>query len=183
MSCTCAAPQVAPEPLPRSRWSGHVRFPEQTLLLASHDNFRRVSRLLCDTASVGAADPEWRSFARSLFLRWQAAMVGGHERYEERKLYPYLARRFGVEFHRLEVDHQRLHALADEVVDRLGTGEGLSEALQAYDTAMGAHLDAEEALVIPLLLAMSPEEFTRFGRQDLATLLADLDVCAASPSA
>ena len=42
------------------------------------------------------------------FAWWMKGMRG-HERYEERKLYPFLARRYGVSFAALERAHRMLH--------------------------------------------------------------------------
>ena len=45
---------------------------------------------------------------RSLFERWQAAMAGGHEQYEEHKLYPYLEARYPVSLEPLQAGHRQL---------------------------------------------------------------------------
>jgi hypothetical protein len=44
-------------------------------------------------------------------------------------------------------------------------------ALQAHDRTLGDHLDVEEEAVIPLLLALDPEEFDRYYRSPLSMLI------------
>ena len=166
--------------IPREEWVSHPRFRTQTLLLGSHSNFRRVSRHLVDSASreefVGL---------HSLFDRWIAAMRS-HEAYEERKLYPYLEYRWGVSLDEARAGHEELHARADDVVeafrslarpagvvesDEATTENPVLAALEAHDRTLDAHLNIEEEAVIPLLLALSPEEFDRYYRSPLSMLI------------
>jgi len=170
-----ALPQI-----PREDWQAHPRFRTQALLLGSHANFRRVSRFLIDQATL-------KQFVglHSLFDRWIAAMRS-HEAYEERKLYPYLEYRWGVSLEEARCGHAELHTRADEVVDAFRTlahpadtsdssespdDNPVLNALLAHDRTLGAHLDVEEEAVIPLLLALDPEEFDRYYRSPISMLI------------
>ena len=171
--------QTLPQ-IPREEWAAHPRFRSQALLLGSHANFRRVSGYLIDAASR-------ESFVglHSLFDRWIAAMRS-HEAYEERKLYPYLEYRWGVSLDEARAGHEELHARADDVVEAFrslarpaGADEPGNEAvpnapltaLEAHDRTLDAHLRVEEEAVIPLLLALSPEEFERYYRSPLSMMV------------
>jgi len=173
-NAAAALPQI-----PRENWQAHPRFRTQALLLGSHANFRRVSRFLIDQAAL-----EQFVGLHSLFDRWIAAMRS-HEAYEERKLYPYLEYRWGVSLEEARGGHAELHTRADEVVDAFRTlahpadpsdsNENPADnpvlyALQAHDRTLGAHLDVEEEAVIPLLLALDPEEFDRYYRSPISML-------------
>jgi hypothetical protein len=166
--------------IPREEWAAHPRFRSQALLLGSHANFRRVSRYLIDSASREAFVG-----LHSLFDRWIAAMRS-HEAYEERKLYPYLEYRWGVSLDEARVGHEALHARADDVVeafrslarpaganvtDEVDEGNAVLAALEAHDRTLDAHLRVEEEAVIPLLLALSAEEFARYYRSPLSMLI------------
>lgn len=150
--------------IPREQWPTHPHYPEQVLLLGSHENFRRVSRYLVHAAEAG----EDITGIASLYLRWISAMRS-HEAYEERKLYPYLARRWQLSFASAQAGHETLHARHDEVVAALKiAAEGgdatpeLAEALRRHDHALDEHLEHEEDLVIPRLLELSPDEFQAY---------------------
>jgi len=174
-NAAAALPQI-----PRENWQAHPRFRTQALLLGSHANFRRVSRFLIDQAAL-----EQFVGLHTLFDRWIAAMRS-HEAYEEGKLYPYLEYRWGVSLEEARGGHAELHARADEVVDAFRTlahpadpaesrespaTNPLLHALQAHDRTLGAHLDVEEEAVIPLLLALDPEEFDRYYRSPISMLI------------
>ena len=171
---------VAVPNIPREDWTAHPRFRTQTLLLGSHANFRRVSRFLVDRA----ASEEFVGL-HSLFDRWIAAMRS-HEAYEERKLYPYLEYRWQVSLDEARTGHNELHARADEVAEAFrslarpadpsdstesSTDNPVLRALQAHDHTLDAHLNVEEEAVIPLLLALDPEEFDRYYRSPLSMLI------------
>ena len=176
------APGLAVPKIPREEWTSHPRFRTQALLLGSHSNFRRVSRYLIERASI-----EEFVGLHSLFDRWIAAMRS-HEAYEERKLYPYLEYRWGVSLSEARDGHDALHSRADEVVEAFRSLSRPADsrasiepskdnlvlsALEAHDEALDAHLDVEEDAVIPLLLALSPEEFDRYYRSPLSLLIPD----------
>jgi len=175
MNATASAPRIS-----REQWEAHPRFRTQALLLGSHANFRRVSRYLIDKAAR-----EELVGLHALFERWIAAMRS-HEAYEEGKLYPYLEHRWGVSLDDARAGHEELHARADAVVaafelgarpnESVARGEDEAEqpvlhALRAHDRALGSHLDVEEEAVIPLLLALEPEEFVRYYDSPISLLV------------
>ncbi len=192
------APPATPDTdlhLPRDRWAAHPRFPAQALLLGSHQSFRRVSARLVAQADAGepVTDIAWT------FRYWKRAMRG-HEGYEEHKLYPYLTARWGLSCSALERGHRSL-AVADRAVrDHFGAaafrppeppgragaqpevrGERaasarLADALRTHDHILRDHLEAEEALVVPALLALEPDEFRRYYHGNIHTLLSSLGV-------
>lgn len=158
--------------LPRDRWPDHPHYPSQALLLGSHDHFRQTSRTLVERASRGGNIAS----IGLVFSMWKSAM-SNHERYEEGKLYPYLEARWGLSCDALRDGHDTLAQLEQAVrsaVDREDQ-EALHAALSAHDETLLAHLDEEEALVIPALLALRPEEFDRYAHSSIRTLLAELD--------
>ncbi|MEM7437431.1 MAG: hemerythrin domain-containing protein [Myxococcota bacterium] len=171
----------APEYLDRTRWKSHPRYPEQALLLGSHSNFVWINARLIDDAKTGEdpASLEWR------YVRWIAAMRS-HERYEEYKLYPYLARRWGVSFRDAQDGHRTLHDKHEEVIeafrdlrdpsDDADTARTrLVDALSAHQEALVNHLRVEEEAVIPLLLDLIPEEFQHYYQSSIHTLLTEFD--------
>jgi len=181
MSCIACGPS---RPTPstshealRAELRAHPRFPAQALLLGGHDAFMAISRELVSRTEAGAAVAA--STVEALFRWWHRGMAG-HEAYEERKLYPYLARRHGCSFEALVDDHERMHMLRDEVLRQCDAdGEGaaspaLHEALVRYDALLGEHLRREEAQVLPLLLELPPDEFTRYTRASIDELLREL---------
>ena len=168
---------TSPLTLPRDQWTRHPHYPRQTLLLNSHESFRRTSRVLLRRAEGGsdAAAIGW------VFRAWKAAMRS-HEGYEEHKLYPYLERRWGLSMATAEEGHRKLAELDAAVrgaVTAIPTGgdatPALADALRAHDEALVAHLALEEALVIPALLALEPAEFEDYSMSDIRGLLQRLD--------
>ncbi len=163
--------------LSRERWERHPRYPRQTLLLGSHDNFLAINDRLVERAGrvheLDALEPHYRY--------WVHAMRS-HERYEEQKLYPYLEHRFGIDFDSCLVGHQELHEKHAAVLEAFRGIEAeepttaraaLVDALTDHRDSLHAHLETEEAAVIPLLLAMTPEEFERYYTLPLSSLLRD----------
>lgn len=160
--------------LPRHTWPDHPRFPQQVLLLSAHKSFRLTSRSLVRRAESGgdAAAIGW------VFDYWKSAM-SGHERYEEHKLYPYLEARWGLSCDPLRAGHHQLEALDAAVRAAVAGCDGaatpaLHTALMTHDAALLAHLDVEEELVVPALLALSPAEFEAYCDNDIRTLLSRL---------
>jgi len=151
--------------IPRAQWAAHPRFPQQTLLLGSHDNFR----ILAKQVAVLAEEEPRR--AERLFRRWMYAMRS-HEAYEERKLYPFLSRRWDVSMSPLAEGHEALAVRKADVFDAFGgvldrEGGGaerraLRRTLTAFKDTLEAHLELEEDTVIPLLLELSPSEFADY---------------------
>lgn len=155
---------VAELDLPRSAWETHVNYPDQILLLRSHASFRTVSRELVERAENGG-DP---AAIRAVF-RWWRANMHGHERYEEGKLYPFLEHRWGLRCDDLSAGHRALSEA--EAVVHAAQPEALAQALEEHDRVLSAHLDAEEELVIPALLALTREEFEDYCALPLSVLL------------
>ncbi len=163
----------------REQWQSHPRYPSQTLLLGSHENFRHVSRVLVDEAAAGGfVQP-----IASLYRRWISAMRS-HEAYEEGKLYPYLERRFKTSVEAAAEGHEALHAAHDDVVTALDAlrmedepraGEALTAALRRHDEVLRDHLEVEEDLVIPMLLDLSPDEFVEYCDESIHVLMRRLD--------
>lgn len=156
--------------LPREAWDDHPLFPFQTLLLGGHASFRRTSRMLCDRAASGAdaLGLHWT------FSVWKGAMHS-HEHYEEHKLYPYLSHVWGLSFDTARAGHEALADAEAEVLARSREGgaatTALAEALRRHDEVLLPHLDLEEELVIPALLALEPAAFETFLRSDIDTLM------------
>lgn len=178
---------MGPVPIPtllRAEWPAHPRYPAQTLLLESHSAFRKTSGWLIDrvrsleTQAVDARKrARWVNRVRGDFEWWMAGMRG-HERYEEGKLYPYLANRFGASFAHLEAGHAVLHRYADAVStaarEHYAGARALGaviDALREHQDILLEHLAEEEELVIPMLLALSPDEFAHFMATPAAALL------------
>ncbi len=159
------------EPVARERWADHPRFPDQALLLGSHENFRRISKVLVAGISVAVRD--------DLFHRWQAAMRS-HEHYEEHKLYPFLRHRFGVKTAKLEAGHGALHAIEVELRRASAERDGASWAtsMAQYDAVLHEHLRDEEDLVIPCLLALESSEFSAYYHGSMPSLLSESNRCA-----
>lgn len=159
----------------RSEWSKHPHYPAQVLLLGSHENFRAVSEYLVAEAEVHDSPDR----LEVLYRQWIGAMRS-HEAYEENKLYPYLAWRWDVSFASAEAGHVALHerhaevlsAFADIRTDGLSqnTRSTLVAALRKHDEILRAHLEVEEDLVIPLLLALSPDEFRTYSHSTMWAL-------------
>jgi len=154
-----------PPTLPRSQWRTHARFPRQTLLLQGHASFRRTSQALIDSAARGASG----SSIGWMFRAWKGAMHS-HEHYEESKLYPYLEARWGLSMAPAQAGHELLSEREADVLANLRT-ESLEHALRAHDAVLQAHLDLEEELVIPALLALEPHEFEDYIHSDIRGLL------------
>ena len=168
--------------IPRRDWLSHPNYPDQTLLLASHESFRRISRYITDAiadSSGDSAEDEAKKMAsrghfHRYFVRWKSAMRS-HEAYEEGKLYPYLETTYDVSLDYLRRGHRELGALERAIVQdwRAGNRAALARALGRHDAVLLAHLQEEEDAVIPLLLAMSPEEFDFYYYNPIWVLLGD----------
>lgn len=166
-----------PPHLPRERWASHPRHPEQLLLVGSHRNFRRVSRAVTDGVARGDA----LAPLERLHRRFIAAMRS-HEAYEERKLYPFLARRWSARFDDCEEGHRQLHEADDRVREAFSDARGdearrgaLRDALEHHDEVLRRHLEQEEDRVIPLLLELPPREFDELVTYDLRVLMRRMD--------
>ena len=155
--------------LPRHAWPDHPNYPGNLLLLQSHEHFRKLSAGLLARAEAGG---DQRPIV-GVFGYWKAAMRN-HEAYEEHKLYPYLAHRFGIDPASMEAGHEEL-AVEDERVRNVAgqPSDVFATVLRRHHEALLDHLDHEESIVIPALLALSPSAFDEYRRHDLAWLLAN----------
>lgn len=158
--------------LPRAQWADHPRFPQQVLLVRSHASFRRFSRHLIELAKRGAPARHIGQGFHSL-----KAAMRGHEAYEEHKLYPYLEARFGIACQTMRDGHHALDA-ADQGVRRALEAsanttptDALIDALERHDEVLHTHLEHEEDVVIPALLALSPDEFAFYYDNTIDTLI------------
>lgn len=161
--------------LPRTQWPTHPHYPQQVLLVRSHESFRSHSRRMVTRAQAGG---DARALARS-FMRLKSAMRG-HEAYEENKLYPYLEARWSISCDPLRDGHHQLDAAEADVLAEFLRVDGpathaLADALQNHDEVLHTHLDEEESVVIPALLALTPDEFSSYYHRDIHTLLAQLE--------
>jgi hypothetical protein len=158
----------------------HPNWPDQVLLVRSHESFRIVSEQI--KAALRRAVPMSQPARR--FRRWMYAM-GSHERYEESKLYPFLEARWGASMAELEAGHEALgaqrsvvedaFARVDEVGDDAAAARArLREAFDLFDEILRDHLDLEERIVVPLLLELTPSEFADFTLLPIEMLLARL---------
>ncbi len=153
--------------LSREEWQNHPNFPEQTLLLGSHQNFLAINDYLVDQASR-VDKPE---LLEGRYRRWIAAMRS-HERYEEVKLYPFLEKRWNADLTASRNGHEHLHEKHASVLlafqnmrdaeDREAARADLVHALSAHLATLEAHLRIEEDAVIPMLLELSRDEFIAY---------------------
>ncbi len=161
----------------RDQWEQHPHWGSQTLLLGSHEAFRRRSLWIIERIGSLARDQpararRWVSRMSTDFDWWMSGM-SGHERYEERKLYPVLAAHYDTSFPELLEGHEQLHHHRDLVRDAFRAAMAsdaeaadqlplLLHELEAHRAVLIAHLFDEENRVIPLLLELSPKDFSKF---------------------
>ena len=162
----------------RASWKDHPNYRTQGLLLGAHENFRRISRHLVDeAASSFDRDPDAapRPDLLDLFTRWNSAMRN-HEAYEERKLYPYLHAKHGVDCSELEAQHARLGTAENDLHVAYDDNDRrqVADVLRLHDSILVPHLAQEEDMVIPWLLGMSPDDFRSYYHSSIATLLRDI---------
>lgn len=164
----------------RSAWRDHPRFDERALLLQAHDSFRNYVRYIAGGVEAVATERGGARRRRRLLARLGAHYadlqwsISVHERFEERKLYPFLETSFDVSLAWLREEHDELR-LVDELVQgalahasHAGDDEleqtrlELLRALAAYSVVLDAHLVAEEDALIPLLLSMDADAFAKY---------------------
>lgn len=122
------------------------------MLLGIHDRFREASAFLLEQRDLAA-------IAR-VFLPL-AGTLHHHHHAEEAMLFPVVEKHTGVAPAQLQTDH-------DEITDAI---DGLEAALRArhpvatlaplirrFHDVLIAHLDREEELVVPVLLALTPHQ-------------------------
>jgi iron-sulfur cluster repair protein YtfE (RIC family) len=145
----------------RTAWEKHpnARGPASTLLMI-HDQFRVASeRLLLLVEREAESDFAW--VARAFMPLAQT--LHHHHHAEEMMLFPMVLRRTGVEPEQLVSDHEELTRAIAAVEASLSPGSDAGKAfalaaVATFDEILTAHLDREEALVIPVLLEMAPDE-------------------------
>jgi hypothetical protein len=179
--------------IPRETWIEHPHYGTQTLLLGSHDAFRRRSDWMIER--IEDLDPgddadtrrrkRWLARSSTEFDWWMAGMKG-HERYEENKLYRFLVRRYDVEVDALEEGHRVLNEHKRRVQDGYrhsmsaaadpgASIRALLTAMREHRTILRDHLRDEEDMVIPMLLALTPAEFRQYYNTPIDRLLATMD--------
>ena len=121
------------------------------LLLAIHGQFRAASARLVELADRDAA------IIARVFVPL-AQTLHHHHHAEEAMLFPLVEKRTGTAPSRLVDDHGELTAAIAAVETALRARAGVSAAITAFDRVLVEHLDREEALVLPVLRAMSPAE-------------------------
>ena len=154
---------VANLSLSRSSWESHENYPQHVLLLGSHRSFRDLSSRLVQRALDGAVP------SVLLPTSWWKAGMRSHEGYEEHKLYPYLQHRWGLDCTHLSEGHEALAACDADV--RNATGAAFAAALENHHAVLNEHLDDEEELVLPALLALTRSEFLDYCDNPLSWLL------------
>ena len=121
------------------------------VLLAIHGQFRVASARLLELAAREVA-----VIAR-IFVPL-AQTLHHHHHAEEVMLFPLVERRTGTAPSRLIDDHGELTAAITAVETALRARTEVEAAITTFDRVLIAHLDREEALVLPVLRAMSPAE-------------------------
>ncbi len=140
-------------------WRAHPSFsgPASTLLHIHHQFRVAAERLRFLANREAAPDLSWllRAFGPL------AETLHHHHHAEEAMLFPLVERQTGVLPEKLIDDHGDLTAAIEEVGTSLGEGRDVERALTAisrFDHVLTTHLDREERLVVPVLLALSPRE-------------------------
>jgi 8-oxo-dGTP pyrophosphatase MutT (NUDIX family) len=140
-----------------ARWKKHPHINGlASTLLGFHDQFRVASeRLLL----LVEREPDLGWVARAFMPLAQT--LHHHHHAEEVMLFPVVHELTGTEPERLVSDHETLMSAIADVEESLRAGadrEHAKAAVVRFDEVLVAHLDREESLVIPLLLAMTPAE-------------------------
>lgn len=165
-------------PLP-AEWTEHPSFAERAVLIESHRYLMRLGAWLIEQLDKVASEVSGTARRRRMLskigdsfadLLWGLA---SHARYEEQRLFPFLeACHLSLSFERFERAHRELEALGADVqrcfaAARLAGTEGAVEALRSqtrdslarFRVQLGEHFHSEEQRVIPLVLALSAEDF------------------------
>ena len=121
------------------------------LLLAIHGQFRAASARLVELAHRDVA------ILARIFVPL-AQTLHHHHHAEEAMLFPLVEKRTGTAPSRLVDDHGELTAAITAVETALRSRAAVPAAITAFDRVLVEHLDREEALVLPVLRAMSPAE-------------------------
>jgi DUF438 domain-containing protein len=128
------------------------------MLLEIHGQFRAVSaRLLAlaDRAGVIGLAMLARMFGPL------AQTLHHHHHAEEAVLFPLIHRQTGKAPEQLITDHDEMTAaitLVEAALRARADAETVKSAIASFHVILTAHLDREEALVVPVLLEMTPDE-------------------------
>jgi hemerythrin-like domain-containing protein len=141
----------------RATWREHPNVGgPASMLLYIHDQFRAASERLRSLVAAGA---EAATLARH--FRPLAEVLHHHHHAEEVMLFPAVLRSTGVAPQRLVEDHVELtraiEALEASLTNTTPRG-AIESAVATFDDVLVAHLEREEQLVVPVLLAMTPAE-------------------------
>jgi iron-sulfur cluster repair protein YtfE (RIC family) len=148
----------------RVAWEGHPNIGGLAgTLLYIHDSFRETSAALVALADATGTDVLARM--RRLF-RPLAQTLHHHHHAEEQMLFPLVREHTAVHPAALVEDHHALMALLAAVETALARDDHMAADLAALvrrlDDALRDHLAREEAIAVPVLLALTPEQATRF---------------------
>jgi iron-sulfur cluster repair protein YtfE (RIC family) len=128
------------------------------MLLAIHDQFRAVSTRIVALAD-GDGAPGIAVLAR--MFAPLAQTLHHHHHAEEAMVFPLIHRRTGTAPEQLISDHDEMTSAITRVEAALrarADAETVKSALASFHAILIAHLDREEALVIPIFLEMTPYE-------------------------
>jgi hemerythrin-like domain-containing protein len=141
----------------RAAWREHPNVAgPASMLLFIHDQFRAASERLRALVANGV---EAATLARH--FRPLAEVLHHHHHAEEAMLFPAVLAVTGDAPVRLVEDHVELTRAIDELEASLAgtsTPERIAAAVATFDDVLVTHLEREEALVLPVLLAMTPAE-------------------------
>jgi hypothetical protein len=147
--------------LPASRWHLHPAWESQAYdaLVGFHDRYRReTSRLVAAAQDPKVAAGELRDAVRGL-----EEILHNHEGVEEGGLYPWIAARYDVDFTAMCAEHARLNEQLAATGAYLGEADPVRpvarDHLVRLDQLLRAHLAAEEALCVPVLLELSADAY------------------------
>ncbi len=127
-----------------------------SMLLYIHDHFRAAGSRLRSLVTAGA---DFATVARE--FRPLAEVLHLHHHAEEATLFPAVLRATGVAPEQLVLDHAELTraiAAVEASLTSTASPAAIAEAVTTFDDVLTAHLEREEQLVVPVLLAMTPAE-------------------------
>jgi hemerythrin-like domain-containing protein len=145
-----------------------------TMIMLSHHAFRRdlarFARALdaLDPARIEAVRAEWKAYGEALH---------GHHQKEDSDIFPYIRgehAELAAAFDRLSAQHAQLDPMIErghEAFARLPATDAAAAVVRDMQALLDAHLDEEEATLIPLLRAA--KEFPTPATDDEAALYAD----------
>jgi iron-sulfur cluster repair protein YtfE (RIC family) len=137
----------------RDTWRAHPNSSgPAAMLLGIHDQFRAAAAQLMRFVAQTNAPAIERLFAQL------ANVLHHHHHAEEDMLFPLVHRRTGTAPAQLQIDHDEMTAAISAVERAIETTLGVGDAIATFHDILLAHLDREEALVMPVLLEVPPHE-------------------------